>query len=190
MKKIALFIALFIGSFGFSQVKVEGDIEIFPTVGSTQSGTSFFTNTRSSFRAGVLGDYYLNDRWSIRSGAEVLGLGDSGFLFFQRQLKLFYLNVPVNANWHFGSTRKWNLNFGLSPGFLLNAEENGVDVSNNIESFQLALSYGLGYKLRISDSFSILFDTQAFVGLTNYRNSGSEEQNIATSFNIGGVFKL
>lgn len=133
----------------------------------------------------------MNDRWSIRSGVELLGLGDSGFLFFQRQLKLFYMNVPLNANWHFGSTRKWNLNFGFSPGFLLSAEENGVDVSNSIESFQLGLSYGIGYKFEISDSFSILVDTQAFVGLTNYRrDAGSEEQNISNSLSIGAVFKL
>ena len=37
---------------------------------------------------------------------------------FGSSLELDYLMVPINANWHFGSTRKWFLNFGISPGIL------------------------------------------------------------------------
>lgn len=55
MKKIVLLIALFSFTLGFSQMRFDGDVEIFPTIGTTQSGASFFTNTRSSIRAGVLG---------------------------------------------------------------------------------------------------------------------------------------
>jgi len=191
MKKIALCIALFACSFGFSQVREKGTIEIIPTVGSTQSGTSLFTNDRSSIRLGLLGDYYFNDRWSVRSGIELLNMGDSGFLFIQRGLELNYINIPIHANWHFGSTRKWNLNFGLTPGFLTKAEENGMDVSNVVESFQLGFAYGIGYKLEITENFGFLFDVQAFAGLTNYgSNSGSDEQNVAASWSIGAVLKL
>ena len=191
MKKLTVIIALFTYTFGFSQAREKGTVEIIPTVGSTQSGTSLFTNDRSSIRLGILGDYYFNNRWSIRSGVELLGMGDSGFLFIQRDLELNYLNIPIHANWHFGSTRKWNLNFGLSPSFLTKAEENDVDVSNVIESFQLGFSYGIGYKLEITENFGFLFDVQAFAGLTNYGStSGSDDQNIAASGSIGAVLKL
>lgn len=149
------------------------------------------TNDRSSIRLAVLGDYYLNDRWSVRSGIEILNMGDSGFLFFQRDLELNYVNVLIHANWHFGSTRKWNLNFGFSPGFLTKAEENGADVTDIIESFQLGFSYGVGYKLEITENFGFLFDVQAFAGLSNYRSTtGSDEQNVAASWSIGAVLKL
>lgn len=191
MKKSIVLIALFAYTFGFSQTREKGTLEMVPTIGTTLSGTSLITSDRSSIRVAMIGDYYLSDRWSLRSGLELLGMADSGLLFLQRDIQLNYINIPLHANWHFGSNRNWNLNFGISPGFLTNAEEDGVDVSNNIESFQLGFSYGIGYKLDISERFGLLFDTQAFAGLTNYRTDpGSEEQNLAMSFSLGAVFKL
>lgn len=191
MKKFTLFLALCSLTLGFSQTRENGTLEVVPTIGTTLSGTSLITSDRNSIRVAIIGDYYLSDRWSLRSGLELLGMSDSGLLFLQRDIQLNYVNIPLHANWHFGRNRNWNLNFGISPGFLTNAEENGVDVSESIESFQLALSYGVGYKLEISERFSILFDTQAFIGLTDYRSAPDvSEQNLAISLSVGGVFKL
>jgi hypothetical protein len=191
MKKFTLFLALCSLTLGFSQTRENGTLEVVPTIGTTLSGTSLITSDRSSIRVAIIGDYYLSDRWSLRSGLELLGMSDSGLLFLQRDIQLNYVNIPLHANWHFGKARNWNLNFGISPGFLTNAEENGVDVSNNIESFQLGFSYGIGYKLDLSERFGLLFDTQAFAGLTNYRTDpGSEEQNLAVSLSVGAVFRL
>lgn len=110
--------------------------------------------------------------------------------------KLNYLSIPINANWHFGSTRKWNLNFGLSPSFLtsanivINGKESKIP-SSDIESFQLGLTYGIGYKIEINKKFGILIDTQFFNGLTNI-NKSSEARivNAGYSLNVGGVIQL
>ena len=110
--------------------------------------------------------------------------------------KLNYISIPINANWHFGSTRKWNLNFGLSPSFLTKAtiEYNGMSQkipSSYIESFQLGFTYGIGYKIGITEKFGILIDAQFFNGLTNI-NKATDNRivNAGYSFNLGGVIQL
>lgn len=191
MKKILINLLLICSLAVSAQLREKGDNEIIATIGFSQSGSDFLSNARSSIRIGVLGDHFFNDRWSLRTGLASLNMGDEGFLFFQRNFETNYIHVPINANWHFGSTRKWNLNFGLSVGILTSAKENGIDVSDTVETFQFGLSYGIGYKLQFSEKFSILFDYQAFEGFTDYiKDNSSEARNLFASFNIGAVFKL
>ena len=108
------------------------------------------------------------------------------------ELKLDYVNIPLNANWQFGATRKWNLNFGLTPGFLVKADAEGIDVKEMFTTFQLGFSYGIGYKLEISQNFSLLIDYQGVVGLTNIVDESdvSSTTNTGSSINLGAVFVL
>jgi hypothetical protein len=53
----------------------------------------------------------------------------------------------------------------------------------------MGLTYGIGYKIEISDDFSLLVDTQGFSGLTNIQSSGTARRvNANSTINIGGVF--
>ena len=173
----------------FAQSRDAGAIEFIPFIGYSSSNlagdyTEDF-DARGAFNFGAIGDYYFSDRWSIRSGLVYNSMGASNLV----DIKLDYLNIPLNANWHFGGTRKWNLNFGLTPGFLMNAEVEGEDVKDFVESFQLALSYGIGYKIEITDTFSILVDYQGLYGMTNTDSEGSATIiNYGSSFNVGAVF--
>lgn len=193
MKKLLLFTAVAVLGFTTmnAQQRERGQIELAPYVGYM---TAFLNgdevdnlDSRASVAFGVKADYYFNDRWSLRSG---LNYDSMGAKFAGSELQLDYLNIPVNANWHFGSTRKWNLNFGVTPGFLVKADEDGDDVKEFVESFQLGISYGIGYKLEISESFSILFDGQGLVGITNIikESDGFTQLNAGSSLNVGGVF--
>lgn len=195
MKKLVFTAAIAV--LGFTSVNAQerekGDIELAPYV---QYTSSFFNgdnadsaNSRSSASFGVKADYFFNDRWSLRSGINYDSMGAKDSF---DEVELNYINIPLNANWHFGSTRKWNLNFGVTPGFLTKAEFNGVDIKEFQESFQLGVSYGIGYKLEVSNSFSILFDFQGLVGVTNINKTGSDVTtlNAGSGFGIGGVFKL
>lgn len=134
-------------------------------------------------------DYFFNDRWSLRSGLLYQTMGTQ---FFGYEEKLNYLTLPINANWHFGSTRKWNLNFGPSIGFLMSAENNqGQDLKDLVNSTQFGLSYGIGYKIEVNEKFSILVDFQGMTGLSEIDKEGVFNiKNAASSFNVGGVFKL
>jgi long-subunit fatty acid transport protein len=201
MKKIILsFFAMITFSFSNAQMKDNGAVEITPKIGSS-SFTEYSNNDTGQYNNGIefgaTVDYYFNSRWSLRTGLMADKMGsknyDAGDLY---EDKLNYLSVPINANWHFGSTRKWNLNFGLSPSFLTSAKfvENGTSStipSEAIKSFQLGFSYGIGYKIGINEKFGILLDAQWFNGLTNISNvSNLNIKNGGFSFNVGGVIQL
>lgn len=196
MKKIILgaVIAVFMITTGVNaQERDNGDIEITPYIGYS----SAFLNgdevgeldSRNTVAFGVIGNYFFNDRWSLRSGLEYAPLGAT---FGNSELKLDYLNIPINANWHFGSTRKWHLNFGVTPGFLLSADTDGQDVKDGTESFQLGVSYGIGYKIEVSESFSVLIDGQGFFGVTNILEEAEDftRLNAGSTLSVGGVFKF
>jgi hypothetical protein len=202
MKKILLSL-ITIASFSFAnaQTKNKGTFEITPKIGYSifnENNENNNTNSISGVAFGATGDYYFNNRWSLRSGLSFDKMGgtyDAGGGTFED--KLNYLSIPLNANWHFGSTRKWNLNFGFSPSFLLNAEVSdnaghSMEIPNSIiESFQLGFTYGIGYKIEVNEKFGILLDWQGFAGLTNINKANSSDiKNSGSSFNVGGVFEL
>lgn len=193
MKKVVSIALLALLGFGglSAQERTKGEFEISPFIGYQQS---FFNgdnvselDPRGAIKFGANVDYFFNDRWSLRSGLIYDSMGGG----FGYEAILDYLNIPLNANWHFGSTRKWNLNFGITPGFLISAKEDKVDIKDYVASFQLGISYGIGYKLTISENFSLLFDVQNLLGITNIIEDDSINRfNAGSSFNIGGVFVL
>ncbi|MBD3724144.1 MAG: PorT family protein [Flavobacteriaceae bacterium] len=147
------------------------------------------TNTLSGASFGVGADYFFNDRWSLRSGLHYQQMGTKGNGGYEEKLK--YITLPVNANWHFGSTRKWNLNFGPSFSLLTSAKNNFGDLKDLANPFQLGLAYGIGYKIEVNEKFSILIDLQGIAGLTDVpKESDYTIKNSYSSINIGGVFKL
>ena len=196
MKKVVCIAVMVLLGFGSlsAQERSKGEIEISPFIGYQQS---FFNgddvdefDSRAAVRFGVNADYFFNDRWSLRSGLNYDSMGTKGF---GSEVAINYINIPLNANWHFGSTRKWNLNFGITSGFLTSADSDGIDVKDEVSSFQLGISYGIGYKLEISENFSILFDWQGLVGISNIVKDETiniDRFNAGSSFNIGAVFKI
>lgn len=193
MKKI-LFTALALFLFGYTnaQSRAKGTIELTPQIG--YSSANYYGNNLngnsplSAVTFGVGGDYFFNNRWSFRSGLHIQTMGSQLFAFEE---KLNYLTIPVNANWHFGSTRKWNLNFGPSIGFLLSAKDNNTDIKNLANGTQVGLNVGIGYKIEISNDFSILVDYQSISGLSDVsKSSASTIKNSYGAFNLGAVLKL
>lgn len=196
MKKMICLSLLLSSVFGFSQIRERGTIELSSFIGYATS--NYYSNKEISNRStstadfGINVDYYFNNRWSLRSALLFQSMGSEyGIATFIIEEKLNYLTIPLNANWHFGSTRKWYLNFGPSFSFLTSAEANNIDIKSSIEPFQLGLSYGIGYKLEITEKFSFLIDLQAVIGLTEVAKSSDDViKNQYGSMNIGGVFKL
>src|SRR5688572_17614912 len=112
MKKIFCFALLFSGLFGFSQQREKGTIEVTPIIGYASS--NYYAAERlsndpiSSINFGINGDYYFNNRWSLRSGLLFQTMGSEYYItdfgYGRVEDNLEYLTIPVNANWHFGST--------------------------------------------------------------------------------------
>lgn len=192
MKKIIYLSILFSSIYGYSQIREKGTIELTPQVGYASAnyyGDATINNKPiSSATFGLGSDYFFNNRWSLRSGVFLQTMGTKSAYF---QEKLNYVTIPVNANWHFGSTRKWNLNFGVNAGFLTSAKTNGTDIKNLVNSNQFGIGYGIGYKIEVSENFSILLDTQGMTGLSEVAKSSAYSiKNAFSTFNVGGVIKL
>lgn len=193
MKKIILTLAVaLITTFVNAQLREKGTIEVIPQIGYSSSnyyGTSVVASDPvDGFTFGVGGDYFFNNRWSLRSGILFQTMGAQAYQIVE---KLNYITIPVNANWHFGSTRKWNLNFGPSVGFLTSAKSNGEDIKELANTTQIGLSLGIGYKIEVSPKISILIDYQGLAGLNDIsKSSDTNIKNNFGSFNLGLVFKI
>ncbi len=138
----------------------------------------------------------MNNRWSIRSGVEYQGMGNEGgwlFIFNTAVQDLDFISVPIHANWHFGSSRKWNVNFGPTVNFLASAKLNGVDNKDAITSTQVGFGFGIGYKFYINEKISIGIDHQEYIGFSNNIKEpidGNFVGNYFGAFSVKGIFKL
>ena len=193
-KQIVLIVGvMFISICSKAQADTSKSFEIIPNVGFSAASLGFEdieeSEGRFSIQVGVLGEYYLKETWSIRSGLSYFAMGQK---ISEMDIKLDYLNLPISANWHFGKTKNWNLNFGGSFGYLLKGKLNNEDAKDQLKSYQIALSYGFGYKFRVTDNFSVLTDLQGLFGLTGiYKNESLlENPNLGSSVNIGAVLRF
>jgi hypothetical protein len=191
MKKIILVAMVVFGlTTAQAQQREKGTIEIIPQIGYSISGFSGSDASDdgaiSSLNFGFGADYYLNNRWSIRSGLHYQTMGTD---IDNTILGLSYLTIPLNANWHFGKTRKWNLNFGPSVGFLTYAKSGDVDVKDAYNNIQVGLNVGIGYKFELTKKLGLLVDYQGMAGLTDAAKDLNVKNNYG-SLNVGVVFKL
>lgn len=202
MKK-TLFFAL-CSSFALqAQVREKGDIEIAPFVGYSAANyygdIGFSNDAVENPYVGINAEYYLNNRWSLRTGVEYKMMGSSGYtdFFFNDRFEenLDFVSVPLHAGYHFGKTRKWYLNFGPTVDFLTKAESNGRDISYGMNTVQVGIGVGIGYKIYINERFSIGVDHQEYISVVNNLKDSSRRNdayiaNYFGSFNVKAVFKL
>lgn len=197
MKKIVLAAALMLSAFGFSQQREKGDIELAPILGvgfsnyySGDAGSFNGSITKATF--GAQADLYFNDRWSLRSGLMYQVMGTQ---YFNVEENLFYVTLPVNANWHFGSTRKWHLNFGPSFSFLTDTKatigNENLNINDQVNNFQVGLAVGIGYKIEITQNFGLSLSYNENLGFSKVNKSNDFIfRNSHSAFWLGAVFKL
>jgi hypothetical protein len=207
MKKIftTLFMVLGVYTLVQAQNKSKGaefGIGIGYNAAYVSTGSNQTTSAKSGFNFGVSLDNYFSDRWSLKVKAIYDQKGwAKGFLtvgttnYPSVDYKLNYITVPVMANWHFGKTRNWYLNFGPYVGFLTSATvqiPNGsnVDVKSVFNSVDGGLDLGIGVKFPVSSksNFYIEYDGQSGVGNIFQTSTGGSVQSARASFNIGLTF--
>jgi len=176
----------------------KGTFTIAPFVGlnlATYTTAEDITyNVRSGATAGVMGDYYFNDRWSVRSGVVYNPMGAEDD--FNNLDRLDYLTIPINANWHFGRNRGWYLNFGPAVSFLLNAEADlsdgtTINIEDSVQSIDFALTLGIGYQFTLGPKTMLFVDYQGYGGfldIVDVPDFGIALQNSRSAFNLGLVF--
>lgn len=175
----------------YSQTRGKNVIELTPTIGMSNFkyyASGYPSGALNSINFGLTGDYYLDDSWSLRSG---MGYQKMGGKTFYDIFEVEYINLPINANLHFGSTRKWNFNFGITASYRINNNEKQNILGAKIKNKQSGINLGIGYKIEVTKKIGILLDYQYFSGTTNV---DQDEIYVLTnkggSLNIGVVIKL
>lgn len=216
MKKIGLLATLF-AAFSL-QAQEKGNFEVGLGGGynySIISGLNYYDDYgyngpdfSSGFNFAASADYYFNDEWSIKAKVIYDRKGwDNDYItvynpatdtddLYMTDFNLTYITVPVMANWHFGNTNNWYINFGPYVGFLLNAEDTrfGFDVKDQTESTDFGLAYGLGVKIPLNNYLKFFIEYEGQSGFTDVIKDDINYSNLETnsrgSFNIGVNFLL
>lgn len=128
---------------------------------STTSGTIKYDNDdpRYGLAVGAEGEYYFDNGWFTLSAAALYM--QQGCKISSVTTKLDFINIPVLANFYVA--KGFALKIGLQPGFLVNAEENGVDYKDGCNTFNLSLPIGLSYEF----ANGITLDLRGAASMTN-----------------------
>ncbi|RKR83130.1 outer membrane protein with beta-barrel domain [Mucilaginibacter gracilis] len=194
MKKLLSTLILVLGlcPAAFSQTK--GSTEFGVTLGyngSTVTTTNTNADYRSGFNAGIGGEYYFSDSWGFK--AKVLydqkGWANGYIGSTITNFNLDYLTVPLLANWHFGHTKNWYLNFGPYVSFLTSAKTavNSQDVKSIFNDNDAGLDLGIGVKFPVSGTAHFFIEVSGQGGVIDIAksNSGSTISNSVSAINIG-----
>lgn len=159
--------------------------------------TGPYSPLTTGVNAGPSVEYYFSDRWSLK-GKFILdekGWGN-GFISDNNgdavsgvDIKLNYLTIPLMANWHFGHSRNWYLNFGPYAGILVSARErqDNIDLKSQFNTTDFGLDIGIGIKFPIGQYAHLFIEADGQGGITNIfkNNGGITAQNARSSLNLG-----
>jgi len=205
MKNLFLTAILAFGFASISSAQDKGDVEFGFNIGYNSStvivsNSIFQPDSGNGLNVGLAADYYFSDRWSIKGKLIYDQKGWDNGTFedalgtYLTDYNLNYLTIPVMANWHFGGTRNWYLNFGPYAGFLMSAEETagGVDVKEAFNSTDFGLAFGIGVKIPVSDKLKISLEFDGQSGFSNVfkETNGYRITNSRGAFNIGLNFMM
>lgn len=158
-------------------------------------------NYRVTFNIGLSSEYYFSDRWGIKfklisdnkgwTGGSII---DENNNRFTTDIELHYITIPVMANWHFSTNRKWYLNLGPYMGVLTTANESkfGTDIKEQLNGLDYGLSYGIGYKFKLKDNLKLYFEYDGQLGFTDIfkENSTYSVNHNRGSYNVGVLINL
>lgn len=203
MKYVICFGFLISSLLSYGQTTEKGDLEVTPIIGYSDSyqfySFLFGSSSVSGIQLGVYGNYYFNNNWSLRSGLlyQKMGTNNADFLIFSDKYseRTKYITVPLTINYHFGAKQNWYINYGISVGFLIEAEANYNDgngfisINDMAKSTQFGINGGIGYKFQILPNFLMVVENFNLIGLTDTTEQRGGK-NFYMSFNVGAVFKI
>ena len=152
------------------------------------------TDVNTGLVFGLTSTYSLNEMSGI--GVDLL-YSQQGFKSGNSEVDLNYVKVPVLYKFFFnklGDAFRPRLELGFSPGFLMSAKTNNVDVKPTYNSFDIGAMGGLGFNYRVGSRLWLNVDLRADLGLTNLSNTNvlglSDLKNRTVGFNIGLAYGI
>ncbi|MEO8885251.1 MAG: porin family protein [Mucilaginibacter sp.] len=208
MKKILTTLFAVMGIYAASHAQSKNEFGI----GGGVSGSSIYvsdqkdyTPAKTGFNLYIADEQYFSDRWGIKFKLiydqkgwmenTITSYSQSPFTFpnsyYNVKFYLNYITVPVMANWHFGRTRNWYLNFGPYIGFLTSATydiNKSMDLKSAYNSTDAGLALGIGVKIPLSKGTKFFIEYDGQGGGSNIVKNGSAGNNARSSFNVGFDF--
>ena len=191
-----LFFACLITFLGLSlNAQSNDNFSLGPKIGinfANVNGENTDVNTGLVF--GLTSTYSLNEMSGI--GVDLL-YSQQGFKSGNSEVDLNYVKVPVLYKFFFnklGDAFRPRLELGFSPGFLMSAKTNNVDVKPTYNSFDIGAMGGLGFNYRVGSRLWLNVDLRADLGLTNLSNTNvlgvNDLKNRTVGFNIGLAYGI
>ena len=168
-----------------------GSITIQPMIGIsngylrgeyTSGGTTVkFENNeaRTGLGIGAEAEYYTTTPW-LSVSAAVLYQQQGWEMKSSTTSKVDFINIPVLANFYVA--KGFALKIGLQPGFVVKAEEDGVDVKDNCNTFNLSLPVGLSYEFKNG----ITLDLRGAAAITKL----NKKSDALKWYNDGGILTI
>ena len=168
-----------------------------------------YSGSKTGFNFYLAGEHYFSNRWGIKvkviydqkgwmeptvtvSSNPLSSSTLTAFTTYNNvKFNLNYITVPVMANWHFGSTRNWYLNFGPYIGVLTSASYQispGTDLKSAFHSTDAGLALGIGIKLPVSKSTKFFMEYDGQGGIANTVKFTPSATNVRGSLNVGFNF--
>lgn len=198
MKKIftTLLVVSGLCTTAFSQTKgtTQFGVNIGLNEATVTAGSQTNSDYRTGFNAGIIVEHYFSESWSIKGKAlyDQKGWANGYINSATTDYKLDYLTIPVLANWHFGHTKNWYLNFGPYVGFLLNASVSAgnQDVKSFFNTTDAGLDLGIGVKFPVAEKTKFFIEVNGQGGIADIAkgNSGSTVRNSVSAINVGFTF--
>ena len=156
--------------------------------------------TKYSFNAAGLLEYYFDSQWSIKGklildnkGWENQLYQVDGNSFGDATAHFTYVTVPLMAGFHFGNAKNFYLNYGFYSGFLVNAKIDDTNVKEYFNEVDFGLCYGAGAKFDINKNTTFFIEYQSQSGVYNIANesqASSTVKNRRHGINFGFLFDV
>lgn len=156
---------------GAANAQIGDQTSIGPRVGINFSNVSNVDGSEAltGLAIGLTGTYSISEKTGLT--IDLLYSGE-GYKLNSDELRLSYLQIPIFFDLFFGELGEKfrpKVYAGIQPGFLLDSKNNGNDVEDVFNSFNVAVGGGLGFNYRVGSRIWLNTDLRAALGLSDIR---------------------
>lgn len=184
MKKI-IFTVVLAFVFGFVNAQERQDMAFGAKAGLNLANITNAdgSSTLLGFHVGFFAEFMLGDNFAVQP--EVL-YSAQGAEFDDGDLKLDYITIPVMLKYYVAAP--FSLEIGPQVGFLVSAEELGVDIKDDVKSTDFGINFGAGYDI----TPNLIIGARYNLGLTRWQEvlfpGEPESENSVFQISLGYRF--
>lgn len=194
IQRVVFTISLFLVGLGLANAQVGDQTSIGPRVGVNFANVSNVDGSEAltGLVLGLTSTYSISESSGLT--VDLLYSGE-GYTLNGNDHHLNYLQIPILFDLFFGELGdkfRPKIYAGVTPGFLLNAKVNDNKVEDFYNTFNLGLTGGLGFNLRVSSRIWLNTDLRGILGLSDIRQetSGDKNANSNIQLSVGLAYGL